>query len=224
MMIKKPAAVLWDMDGTIIDTEPAWLAAEKQLLARFGARVTEADTLAWVGIGLWDLAQIFQDRGVTMQLDEIVATLTAMVDEQIFAGRLAWRPGAQELIAGFKKLGIPNALVTMATRGQATRIISLLPAGSFVSVTGGDDVARPKPHPDPYLQGAGSLGVDPRHCIAIEDSVTGVKSAAAAGTFVVAVPNLIDLSGSPFDVLVDSLADVNAAQIIQMFQNRKLNT
>lgn len=214
----RPAAILWDMDGTIIDTEPAWIKAEQQLLARYNAELRAEDALDWVGIGLWDLAQIFRSRGVLLSSDQIVAELTCLVNEEIFAGELSWRPGARELIAGFKSIGIPNALVTMATREQAKRIVGELPEGSFATVTAGDDVPNPKPHPDPYLLGAATLGFDASNCVAIEDSITGVRSAATAGTFVIGVPNLVDLKGAGCSILVESLEDVTANDIVEMFQ------
>ena len=207
------------MDGTIIDTEPAWVRAETDLLEKYGAKLQPSDLTDWVGIGLWELAEIFIDRGVDLGPDEIVVALSNTVSHELDSGEINWRPGARELIAEFVELGIPNALVTMATRKQALHIISALPDNSFQTVTAGDDVTKPKPHPDPYLIGAKSLGVSARDCVAIEDSVTGVSAAAAAETFVIAVPNLVNLNNSPYSVKLDSLAGICANDIVDMFNN-----
>lgn len=220
-MFKLPAAILWDMDGTIIDTEPAWVTAEKNLLQTYDAKFDSRDADDWVGIGLWELAQKIQDRGVPLTEDEIVKQLTEAVNSEIFSGELHWRPGAKQLLADFVALGVPNALVTMATRSQALRIVAELPEGTFETVTAGDDVPRPKPNPDPYLIGAASVQAQPEDCIAIEDSVTGVLSANSAGTFVIAVPNLVNLDTAPAHITINSLADTTARDIVEMFNNQR---
>src|SRR5699024_6673117 len=115
-------------------TEPAWIIAERELLEAWGSELTAQDAIDWVGIGLWDLATIFQDRGVQLTKDTIVTTLSAKVDQHIFAGNLSWRPGARELLASLQQAGIPNVLVTMATRSQALQIIDRLPIGTFEAV------------------------------------------------------------------------------------------
>lgn len=216
-----PAAVLWDMDGTIIDTEPMWIIAERKMLEEWGSELTETDAKAWVGIGLWELANIFQERGVALDTNIIVHTLTNEVSEQLFAGEVQWRPGARELLASLGEHGIQCALVTMAPRGQAQQVVSQLPAGTFQTLTAGDDVARPKPHPDPYLQGAQSLGVNAKDCVAIEDSLIGTQSAFASGAVVLGVPNMLDLSETTCHTLIPSLSDIDAAGIVEMFREHR---
>ena len=220
MTTHEPAAILWDMDGTIVDTEPAWIRAERALLTKWGSEMTPTDALDWVGIGLWELATIFQSRGVEMSGDDIVHWMTDHVNDEIFAGELDWRPGARELAQATAAHGMSNVLVTMSTRSQAERIIDQLPAGTFVGIVGGDDVERPKPYPDPYLQGAKLAGAEPRMCVAIEDSVTGATSAHRAGTYVIGVPHLLDLSAAPVDSTLDSLAGVTVADLVTLFQRK----
>ncbi|MFM9038128.1 MAG: HAD family hydrolase, partial [Actinomycetota bacterium] len=124
-----------------------------------------------------------------------------------------WRPGARELLAAVVSAGIPTALVTMSWRRFADEVVHCLPAGSFTATVVGDEVNEGKPHPEPYLLAARKLGVDPRECVAIEDSPTGVRSALAAGCRVIAVPHVVDVPTS-LDVegrltLVRTLSDVS---------------
>ena len=191
-----PAAVLWDMDGTIVDTEPYWMQAETELVAAWGGVWTHADGMLLVGSGLWNSAAVLQSRGVDLSADEIVARLTDRVQEQLAEHGVPWRPGSRELLQGLKAAGVPTALVTMSVERMARQIIDLIDFPAFDIVVAGDMVANSKPHPDPYLLAAARLGVDPRLCIAIEDSAPGVASAVAAGTIAIAVPHQIDLPDS----------------------------
>lgn len=221
MTHQQPAAFLWDMDGTIIDTEPAWIIAEQALLNSWGSDLQESDAIDWVGIGLWDLAEIMRERGVELHPDEIVAWLTNHVNNQIFSAELNWRPGARELAHDIKASGMTNILVTMASRAQAKAIIDHLPKGTFAGIIAGDDVEHPKPHPDPYERGANLAGADAADCVAIEDSTIGIMSAHRAGAFVIGVPHLVDLTHAPLDALVSSLTELDAAGIVEMFVSHK---
>ena len=182
-----PAAVLWDMDGTLVDTEPYWLTAEAELVASFGGTWTHEDGLTLVGSGLWHAAGILQHRGVDLAEDEIVNRLTDRVMEQIETG-VAWRPGALELLAELRDAGIPTALVTMSIRRMAEHVSSFIPFTAFDHIVAGDSVTHSKPHPEPYLLGAELLGVDAVRCVAIEDSTPGLASAVAAGAVAIGVP------------------------------------
>jgi len=217
----RPAAFLWDMDGTIIDTEPAWMRAEEELLHAWGSSLLPEDALDWVGIGLPDLARIFQERGVQLPATEIIATLSARVDEEIFSGDLAWRPGAPELLEALTRDGHTNVLVTMATRAQAESIIAHLPEGTFADLVTGTDVARPKPHPEAYLRGAELIGAQASECIAFEDSMTGATAAYRSGAFVVGVPHLVELTTPPCDLIIDGLHDVTPEALIHKFHDKR---
>ncbi|TDW28515.1 HAD superfamily hydrolase (TIGR01509 family) [Cryobacterium psychrophilum] len=191
-----PAAVLWDMDGTLVDTEPYWMRAETELVASYGGVWTHDDCMLLVGSGLWNSASILQARGVDMDADAIVQWLTDRVQEQLAEHGIPWRPGSRELLAELKTAGIPTALVTMSVKRMALQIAELIDFAAFDLIIAGDMVANSKPHPEPYLTAAAALGVDPEHCIAIEDSAPGITSAVAAGTIAVAVPHQIDLPES----------------------------
>ncbi|HEY2555712.1 MAG TPA: HAD family phosphatase, partial [Diaminobutyricibacter sp.] len=201
-----PAAVLWDMDGTLVDTEPYWMAAEVELVTSFGGVWTHDDGLALVGQGLWISAGILKSRGVDLAPDEIVAWLTDRVQHQLQEVGVPWRPGAKELLAELRERGIPTALVTMSVRRMAEQIVATIPFDAFDVVVSGDEVADPKPHPEAYLKAADLLGVDPRHCVAIEDSVAGLASAVASGATTIGVPHIIPLPETDEHVLWSTLA------------------
>ena len=185
-------AVLWDMDGTLVDTEPYWIASEFEIVERYGnGSWSHEHGLALVGKDLRDSAAYISDVGeVPFAVDEIV---NLMMDGVIArcAEATPWRPGARELLAELGELGVPCALVTMSWRRLTDAILPLLPTDSFAAVVTGDDVERGKPFPDPYLVAAAHLGLEARHCVAIEDSVLGARSADAAGCCTVVVPHAV---------------------------------
>lgn len=200
-----PAAVLWDMDGTIVDTEPYWMRAETELVESFGGVWTHEDGMQLVGSGLLDSAAIIRDAGVDLPLETIVDRLTDSVMEQIEVA-VPWRPGARELLAALRAAGIPTALVTMSLRRMALRVAAALGEDGVDLVVGGDDVANAKPHPEPYLTAAERLGVSIRDCVAIEDSEFGLASAIASGAATIAVPCHLALPEAPTHELWSTLA------------------
>ncbi|HWH97179.1 MAG TPA: HAD family phosphatase [Pseudolysinimonas sp.] len=209
---RQPAAVLWDMDGTLVDTEPYWLQAESDLVHAAGGVWTREDGLQLVGSGLERSALILQSRGVDLSVEEVVATLTDRVRAQI-GGAVPWRPGARELLREIRDAGIPTALVTMSRRDMALDIVAALGFEGFDHVVAGNDVANAKPHPEPYLTAAERLGVDITACVALEDSEPGVASAVAAGATVFALPMHIPLPPSPAYVLRESMVGLRLADL-----------
>ncbi|WP_370613989.1 HAD family hydrolase [Mumia sp. Pv 4-285] len=204
-----PDAVLWDLDGTIVDTEPVWLAAELALARRFGGVWTEEDGLDLIGSDLLEAAAIMRERmGITPTPEEIVVAMVSAVADHMRHAELVWRPGAVEMIARLADAGVPQALVTMSYAEIAEAMITRMPSNPFGAVVTGDSVTRGKPHPEPYLTAAEALGVDPARCVAIEDSGTGTRSAAAAGCQVLVVPNLVPVESGERRTFADSLADL----------------
>ncbi|MEJ1087575.1 HAD family phosphatase [Microbacterium sp. Mu-80] len=195
MSTDKPSAVLWDMDGTLVDTEPYWIAVETELVESFGGTWTSEDALQLVGNALIDSAKILRAAGVDMEPDAIVQLLTDRVAERLRSEGVPFRPGARELLADLRAQGIPTALVTMSLRRMALDVVSLIDFAAFDFVVAGDDVSNPKPHPDPYLQAAGLLGVDIADAIVIEDSPTGLAAGLASGATTLGVPHIVALDG-----------------------------
>lgn len=182
--------VLFDMDGTLCDTEPAWMASEWKLARLHNADWTQQDSLDLVGFNLLTAGEYIKERmGLSISAEEVVDAMITQVIEHVRHKGVDWRPGAVELLQACNDAGIPTAIVTMSYRPLVDAVLEVLPAGRFDAVVAGDEVSRGKPAPDPYLAGAAALGVDPRGCVAIEDSPTGAMSAYAAGCLVVAVPN-----------------------------------
>ncbi len=193
MTAPAPAAVLWDMDGTLVDTEPNWLVAQSALVREWGGEWDPANSQLLIGQGLHHSARILRAHGVELPEDEIIERLTTSVLEQI-EHELPWRPGARELLLALREEHVPTALVTMSIGRMARRIASATGFDAFDVIVAGDEVEHAKPHPEPYLRAAELLDVDPAECVAFEDSAPGLASAVAAGTIAVGIPHLMPLT------------------------------
>ena len=204
-----PSAVLWDMDGTLIDTEPYWLEAEHLLVEQHGGTWSDEHALALVGHDLMDSARYIREHGpVPMEPEAIVEVLLAHVVSHL-AAAVPWRPGARELLAELRGAGVPCALVTMSWTSLADTFLASVPPDTFDVVVTGDRVARGKPHADPYLQAVELLEVDADRCVAVEDSPTGVASATAAGVPTLVVPHIVPVPDGPGRSFATSLTDVD---------------
>nr|WP_243228207.1 HAD family phosphatase [Microbacterium sp. CIAB417] len=205
------------MDGTLVDTEPYWMAAEGPLVASYGGVWTHEQALGLVGLGLDDAARLLQGAGVRLAEQQIIDTLTSRVMQSLREDGVPFRPGARELLASLRAAGVRTALVTMSLRRMADAVVELIDFDAFDLVIAGDEATRPKPFPDPYLQACASLGVDPARTVAIEDSPNGLRSAIAAGTVALGVPHMVSLEGVGAAALWPSLADTDAHDIARLF-------
>ncbi len=205
------------MDGTVVDTEPYWMAAETRLVESFGGSWSHEDALQLVGSGLIDSAIILQNAGVEMEAEAIVSHLTDAVQESLRTDGVPFRPGARELLLELKEAGIPTALVTMSLRRMALSVVDLIDFPAFDLVVAGDDVDNPKPHPEPYLQAAALLDIDIADAIVIEDSPTGVRAGVASGAVTLGVPHIVPLDEMGAHELWPSLADRGSADLIDLF-------
>lgn len=203
-----PAALLLDMDGTLIDSEPYWMQAEQDLVAQHGGTWTHEDALALVGNPLELSAHTLQRAGVRLEVGEIVDFLLTSVAEQVRA-HVPWRPGARELLVTARDAGIPCALVTMSYRVLADCLLQVAPHGAFDASVCGDDVTHGKPDPEPYLRAADLLGVDVRACVAIEDSPPGISSALASGAATLGVPAIVPVPSRDGLSRIASLVDLD---------------
>ena len=213
-------AALFDMDGTLIDSEPYWLLAETELVESFGGSWSHEQGLALVGSGLWDSAAALRNAGVDLELRDIIDRLSTRVRQQL-SQQMPWRPGAREILAEIHRHQIPTALVTMSFRENAEFIATAMSAElgttAFDTIVAGDDVSEPKPNPEPYLTAAESLGVDIHHCVAFEDSVFGAASALSAGALTIGIPLHVAIPESYVSVLWDGLDNKSVPDIEKEF-------
>lgn len=188
-----PAAILFDHDGTLVDTEPVWAAAKVALTAEFGGTWTEQDTLDCLGLSMQFTLDRLRERGVNLPNEEINDRLVAKVREALAQQPVEFLPGIERFLSEVREAQIPAAVVTNATTSVARRTANAAPEGTFSVIIGNDETTHPKPDPQPYLLAAERLGVDPTQCVAIEDSPSGVRSATAAGMRVIVVPGELEV-------------------------------
>ena len=212
-----PSAVLWDMDGTIVDTEPYWISAEHDLVESYGGTWTDELAHECVGNQLLVSAQIIRANSpVTMSAPKIVDVLLTSVVAQM-REHVPWRPGARELLIALRDAGVPNALVTMSYLSFAQVLVEALPDGTFAAVITGDAVSEGKPSPEPYLAACRALDLPPSQCVAIEDSPPGVTSAVAAGVPTIAVPHIVTLPADIGAVQLQTLSGLRPTDLLGMF-------
>lgn len=213
-----PKAVLWDMDGTLIDSEPHWLKSERQLAERLGGSWSEEDGLEMVGLSLTESTKLFAEKlGVDVPHDELLTELTDSVSKSL-EQEIIWRPGARKLLQTLRRRGVKTALVTMSLRHMALQVVDAIPFKAFDIIVAGDDVVYGKPHPEPYLKAASLLGVEPGECVAFEDSISGLLSAESAGTKAVGIPNVMMIPSREDRILWDSLEGKSMKDLRDLFK------
>ena len=214
-------AALFDMDGTIIDSEPYWMVAERELVESFGGSWSDEQGYALVGSGLWNSASLIQAAGVDLELDEIVDRLSERVLHQITES-VPWRPGVRELFRSLLDQGIPCALVTMSLRRNAQALADAvareLGQTVFSAIVAGDDVESPKPNPEAYLKAAAALKVDVVDAVALEDSAFGAASAFSAGAVTIGIPLHVGIPHSSVHEIWSSLEGTSVADLERVWQ------
>ena len=190
-------AVLFDMDGLLIDSEPLWLEAETAIMARLGAHWSEADQAQLLGGSLERSVRYLLSKATRPAPPELVGEwLMSGIIERVRRGGVPVQPGALELLAAVSQAGLPHALVTSSERGFMDAVLAST-GMRFEVLVCAEDVTATKPDPEPYLLAAKLVGVDPGDCFALEDSPNGVASAEAAGCRVFAVPSLVPIPPAP---------------------------
>jgi HAD superfamily hydrolase (TIGR01509 family) len=207
--LRGPQAVLWDMDGTLVDTEPYWMDTEFEIADRYGGTWSHAHALNLVGNDLLESGRYIREHmGIEPSAEQIVEELldgvVARVEQSV-----PWRPGARELLEQLSAAGTPCALVTMSYQRFVAPILAQLPPETFRVIVTGDTVEFGKPHPEPYLTAAAALGLAPEECLAVEDSNTGAKSAESAGCVVLVVENHVPVLPGERRVLADTLVGID---------------
>jgi HAD superfamily hydrolase (TIGR01509 family) len=209
------AAVLWDMDGTLVDTEPYWIESEYELVERHGGTWSHEHAMNLVGNDLLTSGRYIREHaGIDLEPSDIVEQLLDRVVARV-EEKVPWRPGARELLDDLRAHHVRCALVTMSYRRFVAPVLEQLPEDSFEVVVTGDAVSQGKPHPEPYEKAAAILGVLPWETLAIEDSNTGARSAEAAGCSVLVVPNHVPVLDGTRRKLRDTLVGLTAADLGQ---------
>ncbi len=212
-------AVFFDMDGTLVDTEPYWWACERELMAEFGCAWSEADQQHCLGGPLTRVGAYMQNLAEVESSEYFMDQLILRV-ERAFANGLNFMPGAYELMVSLYEANVPLALVSASPRVLVDATLASLTKNFFTVSISSNDVVENKPHPEPYLSAANALGVDIARSIVIEDSMTGITSAQASGAMVVAVPHLITVQPHPRTIVISSLKAANFTAIYEQLQER----
>jgi HAD superfamily hydrolase (TIGR01509 family) len=206
-------AVLFDMDGLVVDSERLWFDTEKDVMAWLGAPWRPEDQETLVGGSLdRTVAYMLDITGPVVSPGEVGRRLLDGMAERLRAN-VPLMPGAKELLDEIREAGVPTALVSSTHRALMEYALDGIGRDRFAATVAGDEVANTKPHPEPYLTAARMLGADPRRCVALEDSPNGTASATAAGCHVVAVPSVVPVDEAPGRTIVASLRDVDLARL-----------
>lgn len=213
-----PAAVLWDLDGTLLDSEKLWDIPLYELTEKLGGRLSAATRAAMVGTNVTrTLDLLYAEIGIRSPSADQLADGAAWIDRrmaEVFRGDLPWRPGAEAALATVRAAGLPMALVTSTERNLTELALDTIGRSLFDATVCGDEVdGRNKPHPEPYLKAAALLGVKPADCVAVEDSPTGTASAAAAGCTVLVVPCEVPVEPGERRVFRESLDGLTVADL-----------
>lgn len=208
--------VLWDMDGTLLDSEKIWDVAVAELSLDLGRALTAEVRASTLGNSMQGaLRKVFAHTGTEATDQSLVWARDWLTDRvgQLFSEGIPWRPGAKDALGLAREMGLGTALVTNTERGLVETALETIGREYFDFTVSGDEVEEGKPHPAPYLLGASLLGLDPSHCLAVEDSPTGSLAARRAGCSVLLVPSEVEVSAEPGYVLRDSLVGISADEM-----------
>lgn len=210
-------AVLWDMDGTLVDSERLWDVSLADLAEHLGGGLSAGTRGELVGSSLYrSVAAIRREVGLDPDDDAAVADGGRWLlgrTKELFAAGMPWQPGARAALASVRDAGVPTALVTSTYRELTEVALDSIGREFFTVTVCGDEVSATKPDPAPYRRAAELLGVDPAACVAVEDSPSGATSAVAAGATVLVVPSEVDVEPGERRVLRGSLEELDVTEL-----------
>lgn len=213
-------AVLFDMDGTLVETEEYWGAAMFELAESLGGTMSEEARAATVGSTIRrSMTILYADLGLVRTEEQLRADARCVEDRtaELMTAGISWCPGARELVTAARAAGLRTALVTTTPRRLADVVLSAIRADldddPFHVTVCGDEVPVRKPDPTPYLQAMAALGVEPGECVVVEDSESGVAAGLAAGAAVLGVPTVQELARAPGLTLRHGLVGVGVAEL-----------
>ncbi|MEW9529627.1 HAD family hydrolase [Microbispora sp. NPDC049125] len=210
-------AVLFDMDGLLVDSEKVWFEVEAEVAVRLGGSWGPEHQERLVG-GSWDrtVAYMLALTGADIAPEVVGEWLIDGMESRLSTGVVAM-PGALELLRALTDEGVRTGLVTSSLRVIADAVLKTISREHFEVIVTADDVTWTKPHPEPYLTAASLLAVDPARCVVLEDSPNGVASATEAGCRVVAVPSVVPITPAPGRLVMPSLVDVDIHLLRSLF-------
>jgi HAD superfamily hydrolase (TIGR01509 family) len=208
------SAILFDMDGTLIDSEPLWLKAEIAVMAEVGCHWDEQDQINCLGGPAERTERYMQERSQNIKPYGYFINRLHEVMRARITNELDLIPNALSLLRECKDAGIKTALVTASSRDLMTIVLKRFPPGTFDVVVSGDDVEKSKPDPAPYLLAAKQLSVDILKCLVLEDSLTGVQSGLSSGAKVIGIPHLVQMSEHPNLRVISSLDEITLSDIL----------
>lgn len=208
-MTGAPRAVLFDMDGVLVDSEPAWFEIEGSLVEHLGGTWGREHQARCIG-GTVDATcrYIVELTGTSWTVAEVQAEVMRRMAEH-FSTELPVHEAALELVDAVRARGVRTALVTSSFRVLVDAALDRLGAHRFDAVVTGDEVSRGKPHPEPYLTACARLGVAPERSVVVEDALHGVNAAEAAGCTVVAVPSVAPIQPTAGRHVVDRIGAID---------------
>jgi len=209
-------AVLFDMDGTLVDSEKVWDVSLAALYEKLGGEMTPEVRASMIGsVAENTMLIVYTSLGLALDRDAMAESSRWLNDytAELFDEGLPWCDGARELLDALAAEGTPMALVTNTERALTERALYGIGREYFSATVCGDEVRTGKPAPDPYLRGAELLGLSPEACLAVEDSVTGTTAAERAGCPVLVVPNDVEVPGGSRRRHVGSLAELSPADL-----------
>lgn len=216
-------AVLFDMDGTLVDTEPLWCESETRTMAKFGYPWTESDRQATVG-GPIGRVLAYMEPLAQAPADEIRAVLVAEIQQLVDERRILVQPGVRQLHEAVRDAGLPVGLASNSWRSLMDVVLRKC-GMTFDASVAGDENSANKPSPEPYLHLCRLLGVSPLRSVVIEDSEMGVRSGTAAGSALVAVPEIADeLTPAPGRLVVRSLVGVTVDDLRELMASHIAST
>lgn len=208
------SAILFDMDGTLIDSEPLWLKTEIEVMAEVGCHWDEQDQINCLGGPAERTERYMQERSQNIKPYGYFINRLHEVMRKKINNELDLIPNALSLLKECKDAGIKTALVTASSRDLMTIVLKRFPPGTFDVVVSRDDVEKSKPDPAPYLLAAKQLSVDILKCLVLEDSLTGVQSGLSSGAKVIGIPHLVQMSEHPNLRVISSLDEITLSDIL----------
>jgi HAD superfamily hydrolase (TIGR01509 family) len=213
------AAVFFDMDGLMVDSEPEWFKSETEVTAKFGYNWSEEDQIACLGGPLTRVGKYMHDKCKGAETPEYFTQ--TLIDTQALKmrGNTPTMPGALELVRELQSQGVKTGLVSASPRNIVDAVLDNLGHDLFPFSISSDDVERTKPNPDCYLKAAVMTDSDIQNCLVFEDSLTGMQAATSSGAYLIAVPHLVSIDESAKVRVISSLEQMSFAKLQNLFSN-----